>query len=93
MADDETSLLRDLMTGWGELPGPITVARAMELVDAASDDQFTNLRMVIRELPRGRDRNAAIGNLLKQWRGRVLDGRCLVSTGNSTKKWSIKKAA
>jgi hypothetical protein len=86
-ADDETSQLRELMDAWAELPGPTTVARAVELTDASPID-YPKLLAFISVLHG--ERNRTLGTLLRDSRGRVLGARRFASTTGSTKKWFLE---
>ncbi len=48
-ADDDTATLRAIMEGWSELPGPMTIANAMDLLDSAPN-QYQLLRDQIQRI-------------------------------------------
>ncbi|HUT09845.1 MAG TPA: bifunctional DNA primase/polymerase [Thermoguttaceae bacterium] len=86
-ADDERDQLRALMEGWSELGSPMTVAGACDVVASATDDKYPILRAVISELPRHLSKQQGLGNLLKTYRGRVLDGRQFEKTDHKIPRW------
>ena len=83
-ADDDTAVLRQLMNGWAELGCPTTVGRAIELVDEGS---ATTLKVLLTEFPG--PRSQVLGNLLRDHRGRVLDGQKLERTNSKTPRWQL----
>jgi hypothetical protein len=84
-ADDDTVQLRQLMDGWTELGGISTVGEAMKKVDS---DEAPTLKTLIAELPKG-DRHRALGCLLRDYRGWVLDGRKFDHTDHKIPKWQL----
>jgi hypothetical protein len=89
--DTETATLGQLMEGWAELGFPATVAVALELVDNAPD-KFSTLRAAINELTAGRhERQRLIGTILRDVKGRVIDGRYFTRSDNKTPKWTVVK--
>jgi hypothetical protein len=90
-ADDDSSLLGALMDAWAELGFPATVATAFEALETNVDPQkLVKLREVIAELPDGRDQRAALGILLRQFKGRVVDGRRFVRSTEKIPRWSVE---
>jgi hypothetical protein len=92
-ADDDTATLRAIMEGWSELPGPMTIANAMDLLDSAPND-YQTLRDAIKQLNiRGPvtsfNVNNALGKLLQQSRKRVVGGRYFDRTDAKRPKWSL----
>jgi hypothetical protein len=83
-ADEETVLLRQVMDGWAELMRPATVGDA---IDAAQAGLAPTLKAVLDDLPG--DKKKALGNLLRDFRGRVLDGRKLERTEQKRPKWHV----
>ena len=83
-ADEETVLLRQLLDGWAELGHPATVGTAIEAVDAS---RAPALKVLLADLPG--DKRKALGNLLRDSRGRVLDGRKLERTDHKRPKWRV----
>jgi hypothetical protein len=83
-ADDETDILRQLMDGWEELGSPATVNTALELVD---EGKAPTLKALLTELPG--PRSQVLGNLLRDYRSRVLDGRKLDRTNSKTPRWQL----
>ena len=83
-ADDDAVTLRQLMDGWAELGRPCTVRGAIELVD---EGEAPTLKILLAESP-GHP-NKVLGNLLRDYRGRVLDGRKLEHTDAKTPKWQL----
>jgi len=92
-ADDETDQLRALMEGWSKFGCPMTVADACDAVDAAIDDRYSLLRGVIGALPRHVSKQHGLGNLLKSYRDRVLDGRRFEKTDHKIPKWYLAEVS
>ena len=92
-ADDDTATLCAIMEGWSELPGPMTIANAMDLLDSAPN-QYQLLRDAIKELNiRGPitsfNINGALGRLLQQSRKRFAGGRYFDRTDAKRPKWTL----
>lgn len=86
-ADEETLQLRQLMDAWAELGRPITVSEA---VDLAHGNYAPLLKAFLDGLPSDKNgKKTALGNLLRDYRGRVLDGRRLERTDNKRPKWRV----
>lgn len=90
-ADDETTILRSLMTGWSELGFPATVATALETLDTTDAERYPTLRAAVAELDG--NRKNALGQLLRRYRGRVLGGRCFERTTSDPPKWHVVPVA
>jgi putative DNA primase/helicase len=90
-ADDETSLLRELLEAWPE--GSWKVSNLVKaLWDTRHDerDPMTALREAVAELP-GNDKAKTLGNVLRDSRGRVVGGKRFVrSGGKNGRKWSVE---
>lgn len=87
-ADDDTSLLRRLMQGWEELGGPSSVGDAIKIADA---DGSPVLKAVLADL--NDDRHRTLGRMLRDYRGRVLDGKKFDRTDNKVPKWRVASVA
>ena len=74
-ADDETEQLQQLLDMW---PGCITVAEAVRT------DTIYDFVTTLKGEPK-----RALGNLLKQYRGRVLGGKCFERTDSKTPQWFV----
>jgi hypothetical protein len=86
-ADEETVFLRQLMDAWSELGRPATVNDAVEAVHAGLAPL---LKTVLDDLPGDKiTKKMALGNLLRDYRGRPLDGRKLDRTDNKRPKWRV----
>ena len=83
-ADDETSVLRQLMQGWEELAKPHTVADAIKAADGGTAPTLTALMAEI-----DGDKHRAIGRMLRDYRGRVLGGRKFDRTDGKIPKWEL----
>lgn len=83
-ADEDTTLLDQLMDAWAELDGPATVADAIKAADA---EKAPKLKALLADL--GNNRNDALGKLLRRYRGWVLGGRKLERTSASVPKWQL----
>ncbi len=87
-ADEDTSLLRQLMEGWDELKKPATVAEAIK---ATEGDSAPTLKALVADLPG--DRPRALGRLLRDYRGRVLGGRKFDRSDGKIPKWNLASVA
>ena len=87
-ADDERDELR-AMEGWAELGGPRTVADACNSVESAIDGKYSILRTVIAGLPQHLSKQKGLGDMLRSYRGRVLDGRRFERTDHKIPKWYL----
>ncbi len=86
-ADEETVLLRQLLDAWSELDRPVTVAEAINIAEAGDAPL---LHALLEDLPRNKHgKKGALGNLLRDYRGRVLDGRKLDRTDQKRPKWQV----
>jgi hypothetical protein len=86
-ADEETVLLRQLMDAWSELGHPATVSDAAETAYAGLAPL---LKALLDDLPGDKNsKKRALGNLLRDYRGRVLDRRKLDRTDNKRPKWRV----
>ena len=83
-ADDEMSVLRQLMQGWEELVKPHTVADAIE---AAEANTAPTLKALLADLDG--DKHKALGRILRDYRGRVLGGRKFDRTKGKIPKWEL----
>ena len=90
-ADDEMEQLRALMEGWSQFGCPKTVSDACNAVECAIDGEYSILRTVMAELPHHQSKQQALGNLLKTYRGRVLDGRRFEKTNHKVPKWYLEE--
>jgi len=88
-ADDEREQLRALMEGWSEFHEPMSVAAACDALECALDGRYSTLRAIVAELPKHLSRQQALGNLLKTYRGRVLDGRRFERTDHKIPRWYL----
>ncbi len=86
-ADDETSLLRQLMDGWEELGGMSTVGDAIKLVNEGKAPALTALLNEIGE----KDYTGVIGRFLRDNRGRVVGNRKFERTDHKIPKWQLVK--
>ena len=84
-ADDDTALLRQVMDAWAELGRAAAVGEAYL---AAQVGDAPQLQAVLEDLP-GNDKRKALGNLLRDYRGRVLDGRKFEHTEGRPAKWQL----
>ena len=80
--DDDTALLAAVMDGW---PGLATVAEAIHYAEVGT---APDLAAALEELPR-KNRRHALGQLLKQHRGRVLNGRKFEKTDGKRPRWEV----
>jgi hypothetical protein len=86
-ADEETLQLRQLMDAWAELGRPATVNDAAE---TAYNGVAPLLKAFLDGLPGDKSgKKTALGNLLRDYRGRVLDRRRLERTDNKRPKWRV----
>lgn len=86
-ADEETLQLRQLMDAWGELGRPATVGDAIE---AAHQGAAPLLKAFLDGLPGDKNgKKTALGNLLRDYRGRALDRRKLERTDRKRPKWRV----
>jgi hypothetical protein len=81
-ADDETATLQQLLDGWEEIGFPATVATALSCAD-----RCPSLAEAIKDL--SGDKNHALGNLLRRYRGRVVSGRYFQRTDEKKPKWQV----
>ena len=81
-SDDETGLLSQVMDGWAELGKPMSVADA---ITAARSGHAPSLHVAMDEIHDAR----ALGNLLKQYRRRVVDGRYFDHNDKKIPKWHL----
>jgi len=90
-ADDDTSLLRQLLGAWPG--GDWNVTALVKILHATRFDEpdpMPDLREAVAELP-GQDKSLALGRVLRDARGRVLSGKCFArSGGKNVRKWSVK---
>jgi hypothetical protein len=86
-ADEETDQLRELLDGWAELGQPVTVNDA---IDRAYAGFAPTLKAVLDSLPGDKEKKKkALGNLLRDYRGRPLDRRKLERTDRKRPKWRV----
>jgi len=86
-ADEETLQLRQLMDAWEELGRPATVNDA---ANDAYEGRAPLLKAFLDGLPADKHgKKTALGNLLRDYRGRVLDGRRLERTDKKRPKWRV----
>lgn len=79
--------LRQMLDAWSELGRPATVNDAAE---AAHAGLAPVLKALLDDLPGDKNgKKTALGNLLRDYRGRVLDGRKLDRTDNKRPKWRV----
>lgn len=91
--DDESALLAAVMEAWCK---PMTVAEAIDLAERGTADpdpieseKAMKLWHALEELPRGEKRKHALGQLLKNHKGRVVNGRRFERTDCARPKWQV----
>jgi hypothetical protein len=83
--DDDSVLLRQVMEAWKQLGGPSTIRDAIVKAECG---EAPALLAALEDLP-GRDRNRALGNLLRHNRGRVMDQQKFERTDSKRPKWEV----
>lgn len=90
-SDEESSVLRQLLEHWPK--GLWSVAAAIKMTQTGNysdSDPFPALREIIAELP-GHDKAQALGRVLRDSRGRVLNGKRFVREGGkNSRKWAVE---
>lgn len=90
-SDEESSLLRQLLDAWPKgLWSVANIIKAIHPGNYSDTDPFPALREIITELP-GHDKAQALGRVLRDSRGRVLNGKRFVREGGKNgRKWSVE---
>ncbi|NQU22680.1 MAG: bifunctional DNA primase/polymerase [Candidatus Nealsonbacteria bacterium] len=83
-ADDDTSQLQQLIDGWEELKTPATVGEAMTRAHAGQAPTLLEILDSLSGNP-----NHALGNLLRNSRGRVVGGRKLERSNTTRPMWRV----
>jgi hypothetical protein len=90
-SDEETSLLRQLLENWPK--GAWSVANIIKMLQTGNysdNDPYPEFREAVAELP-GADKARALGQILRDARGRVLNGKRFVRVGGkSSRKWTVE---
>ncbi|HUY88988.1 MAG TPA: bifunctional DNA primase/polymerase [Pirellulales bacterium] len=90
-SDEESSILRQLLESWPK--GAWSVANVVKTIQTGNfsdNDPYPALREVVAELP-GHDKAQALGRVLRDSRGRVLNGKRFVREGGKNgRKWTVE---
>ena len=90
-SDEESSTLRQLLEHWPKGAWSVAnIVKALQTGNYSDNDPYPALREIVAELP-GHDKARALGQILRDSRGRVLGGKRFVrSGGQSCRKWSVE---
>lgn len=90
-SDEESSILRQLLDAWPKGAWSVAnIVKALQTGNYSDNDPYPALREIVAELP-GADKARALGQILRDSRGRVLNGKRFVrSGGQSCRKWAVE---
>ncbi|HUY88981.1 MAG TPA: bifunctional DNA primase/polymerase [Pirellulales bacterium] len=90
-SDEESSTLRQLIDAWPKgLWSVANIIKAIHPGNYSDSDPYPALREIIAELP-GNDKARALGQILRDSRGRVLNGKRFVREGGKNgRKWAVE---
>lgn len=90
-SDEESSILRQLLEAWPKGFWPVAaICKLLQTGSYSDNDPYPALREAVAELP-GHDKAAALGRVLRDSRGRVLNGKRFIREGGKNgRKWAVE---
>lgn len=90
-SDEESSILRQLLEAWPKGFWPVAaIVKMLQTGNYSDVDPYPDLREAVAELP-GHDKAQALGRVLRDSRGRVLNGKRFVRIGGKNgRKWAVE---